>query len=274
MAQDASKKRKPIPTATLVRFGLIGLVMCTVLAGMIYASQRFEQFLIRDPRFLLAGPAEYGLESANIQLKGVRYASSARILRAFDADFGRSIYLVPLATRRETLLQAGWVRDAAIVRVWPDHLIVSIQERKPVAFVKLPSEAMTRWALIDEAGVILDPPQKTPFHLPVLSGVPAGESAEKRARRVKRMQQLLRDLGKRAESVSEVDASDLDDLKIARSIQGRGVTLLMGDRNFSSRLDNFLEHYSDIHRKMPQAATFDLRLDDRITGLEDGGNVR
>jgi hypothetical protein len=47
--------------------------------------------------------------------------------------------------------------------------------------------------------------------------------------------------------------------------------LLLGDRNFSPRLKNFLEHYPDIHHKMPQAATFDLRLDDRITGLEDTG---
>src|SRR5271166_2350506 len=274
MAQDASKKRKPIPTATIVRFGAIAVAMCSVLAGAIYASQRFEQFLIRDPRFFLAGPAEYGLESANIQLKGVQYASSTKILRAFDADFGRSVYLIPLAARRQALLNLGWVRDATVVRVWPDHLIVSVQERKPVAFVKLPAEGMTRWALIDDAGVILDPPQKAPFHLPVLSGVPAGESADKRVRRVKRMQQLMRDLGKRADTVSEVDASDLDDLKISRSVQVRAVTLLMGDRNFAPRLENFLEHYPDIHRKMPQAAMFDLRLDDRITGLEDGGNGR
>lgn len=274
MAQDTPKKRKPVPVGTIVRFGVIAIAMCSVLASAIYASQRFEQFLIRDPRFTLAGPAEYGLESANIQLKGVQYASSAKILRLFDSDFGQSIYLVPLATRRQGLLNIGWVRDATVVRVWPDHLIVTVQERKPVAFIKLPAESMTRWALIDESGVILDPPQKAPFHLPVLSGVPAGEPADKRARRVKRMQQLLRDLGKRADTVSEVDAGDLDDLKISRSVQGRGVTLLMGDRNFSSRLENFLDHYPDIHRKMPQAATFDLRLDDRITGLEDGTNAR
>jgi cell division protein FtsQ len=274
MAQDAPKKRKPIPTATVLRFGGIAVAMCSALAGAIYASQRFEQFLIRDPRFTLAGPAEYGLENANIQLKGVQYASSTKILRAFDPDFGRSVFLVPVAARRQALLNIGWVRDATVARVWPDHLIVTVQERKPVAFVKLPAEGITRWALIDETGTILDPPQKAPFHLPVLSGIPAGELADKRARRVKRMQQLLKDLGRRAEAVSEVDAGDLDDLKISRSVQGRGVTLLIGDRNFASRLDNFLEHYPDIHRKMPQAATFDLRLDDRITGLEDGAHGR
>ena len=49
---------------------------------------------------------------------------------------------------------------------------------------------------------------------------------------------------------------------------------MLGDRNFSSRLKNFLDHYPDIHRKMPQATSFDLRLDDRITGLEASRDAR
>lgn len=271
---ESAKKRRPIPTATIVRFGGIAFAMCVVLTGAIYASQRFEQFLIRDPRFFLPGPAEYGLESANIQLNGAQYASRARMLGLFNPDYGRSIYLLPLAARRGELLKIGWVREASLVRVWPDHLIVTVTERKPVAFLKLPADGITRWALIDDDGVILDPPQKAPFRLPVLSGVPISETPAQRAKRVKRMLQILRDLGKRADSVSEVDVSDLDDLKISRPVLGRGVTLLMGDRNFSSRLENFLVHYPDIHRKMPQAALFDLRLDDRITGLEDSGHAR
>ena len=88
------------------------------------------------------------------------------------------------------------------------------------------------------------------------------------------MLQLMKDLARRADGVSEVDVSDLDDLKISWAIQGRAVTLLMGESNFSSRLENFLDHYPDIHRKMPKASTFDLRLDDRITGLEDSGSAQ
>lgn len=274
MPQEASKKRRPIPAGTFVRFGVVALVMCVVLTGAVYASQRFEQFLIRDPRFFLPGPAEYGLESPNIRLNGVQYASRARVLRLFEPDYGRSLYLLPLAARRGALMNISWVHEASIVRVWPDQLIVNITERKPVAFIKVPADGITRWALIDEAGVVLDPPQKAPFRLPVVSGVPLSEVSEKRSARVKRMMQVLKDLGRYADSVSEVDVSDMDEVKISRSVQGHAITLLMGDRNFSSRLGNFLDHYPDIHRKLPQATTFDLRLDDRITGLEDGANAR
>jgi cell division protein FtsQ len=88
------------------------------------------------------------------------------------------------------------------------------------------------------------------------------------------MQRLMKDLGALSGNVSEVDASDLDDLKITEQAGGNAVSLMLGDRNFSSRLGNFLDHYPDIHRRMPQATSFDLRLDDRITGLEASRDAR
>jgi cell division protein FtsQ len=269
MAQDAGKKKRAVPARTIFRYLFITVAMCLALAGGIYGAQRFEQFLIRDPRFFLPGPADYGQESPNIELHGVQYASRARILRLFDDDYGRSIDLVPLAARRKALLEVSWVRDASILRVWPDRLVVTVHERQPVAFIKLPASGITRWALIDEHGAILDPPRRAPFRLPVLAGVPLAEGPNKRTQRVRRMQQLMKELGNLSDRVSEVDVADLDDLKISAQIQGHAVSLLMGDRNFAPRLKNFLEHYPDIHHKMPQAASFDLRLDDRITGLEE-----
>jgi len=208
-----------------------------------------------------------------VELHGVKYASRQQILRLFEPDYGRSLHLFPLATRRKALLGVRWVHDASIARIWPNRVIVQITERKPAAFIKLPAESMVRWALIDEEGVILDPPAKASFQLPVLAGV-MGENQEKRGVRVRRMQRLMKDLGALSGNVSEVDASDLDDLKITEQAGGNAVSLMLGDRNFSSRLGNFLDHYPDIHRRMPQATSFDLRLDDRITGLEASRDAR
>jgi cell division septal protein FtsQ len=270
----SNKARSTPARRLLLRFGGIAIAVGVVLSGGIYASERFAQFLIRDTRFFLPGPADYGLESPNLELHGIRYASRQQVLRVFDPDYGRSLYLFPLAARRKDLLGVRWVHDASIARIWPNRVIVQVTERRPAAFIKLPAEAMLRWALIDDEGVILDPPPKTAFSLPVLDGVLRGESQEKRGIRVRRMQRLLKELGPLADNVSEVDAGDLDDLRITEQAGGGAVTLMLGDRNFSSRLRNFLDHYSDIHRNMPQATSFDLRLDDRITGLEASRNAR
>ena len=46
------------------------------------------------------------------------------------------------------------------------------------------------------------------------------------------------------------------------------VTLLLGDQNFAVRYQNVLNHYSEIREKMPNATSLDLRLEDRITVVE------
>jgi cell division protein FtsQ len=275
MAPQANARKQRRPAArVLLRYGFLAVGVFVLLSGAIYASQRLEQFLIRDPRFFLPGPADYGLESPNVELHGLQYASRSHILRLLEPDYGQSLFLFPLEARRKALLGIRWVHEASIVRIWPNRIIVQISERTPAAFIKLPADGMARWALIDDEGVILDPPPKAPFRLPVLSGVASGESAEKRGVRVRRMRRLLRDLGPLANQVSEVDASDLDDLKVTELVNHTAVSLMLGDRNFSQRLRNFLEHYPDIHHRMPQATAFDLRLDDRITGLEGAGDAQ
>lgn len=270
---EASKKRAPAPRAIL-RYGAMLIAACLLLTGAIYASERVEQFLIHDPHFILPGPPDYRLPSPNVELRGVKYASRWQIFRVFEPDYGRSLYFFPLTERRKTVLNVRWVRNASIARIWPNHILVEITERQPAAFIKVPAESMSRWALIDEEGVVLDPPAKQVFHLPVLTGVSLRENAEKRAQRVRRMQRLMNDLGPLAESISEVDASDLDNMRIVEQVDGRTVTLLLGDQNFAWRVKSFREHYAEIRKKLPQAATFDLRLDDRITGLQGSGDVR
>jgi len=275
MAPQANAKKTRAPrVATVVRYGLLVTAISLTLAGGIYASQQFQQFLIRDTRFFLPGPADYGLESPNLELTGVKYASRAQVLRVFDQDYGRSLYLFPLAERRKALRSVRWVHDATVVRIWPNRLSIQITERKPAAFLKLPGDNIARWGLIDDEGVILEPPAKAAFRLPVLAGIRPSETPEKRGTRVRRMQRLTKELGKLADNISEVDVSDLDNLKITEQVGGTAVSLMLGDRNFSTRVRNFLDHYPDIHAKMPQASTFDLRLDDRITGLEASSDGR
>ena len=176
MAPQAKDKKRRAPAVRVIfRYGLIVIGASLLLTTCIYASQRFEQFMIRDPRFILPGPADYGLESPNLEIAGSESMRRARrSCRIFEPDMGRSVFLFPLKSRRKELLNVRWVRDASIVRIWPNRIQVRIEERQPAAFVKLRGESMERWALIDEEGVILDPPLKAAFHLPILAGVQSG----------------------------------------------------------------------------------------------------
>jgi len=82
------------------------------------------------------------------------------------------------------------------------------------------------------------------------------------------MQHVLQELGGMADKISEIDVSDRDDVKVTEPYEGRMVTLLLGDHDFAVRYRNFVNHYAEIKRRLPGAATLDLRLEDRITVVE------
>jgi cell division protein FtsQ len=244
-----------------VRILTIALGFIAMLIASLYLFHRLEQFLIRDPRFALAGT---DADAAAIEISGAAHASRSQIERVFSIDLGRSVYLLPLADRRDALRTVDWVKDASIARLWPNRVVVRVEERKPVAFVTL---GPSHFALIDEDGVIL-PPAPDRFALPVLTGVRASDALADRRDRVHRMLRLTRDLGDEARNISEVDVSDRDNLKVTAPHSGHMVTLLLGDRNFALRYQNFVNHFNEIKRRLPDAATLDLRLEDRITVVE------
>ena len=251
------------PTVPRLKIAVGVVALTVVLVISLYGWHRLEQFLIHDSRFAVNGPD--GAEDASvIQIQGAQHASRRSIEAAFADDLGRSIYLVPLDGRRATLRTVDWVKDATVARLWPNRVLVRVAERKPVAFVTL---AASRYGLIDEDGVIL-PPATDRFHLPVLQGVRARDPLADRRDRVQRMLRLLRALGPNAEKIAEVDVTDRGDLRVTQLYDGRMVTLLLGDQNFAVRYQNFLNHYAEIREKMPGASSLNLRLEDRITVVD------
>jgi cell division protein FtsQ len=232
-----------------------------VLIASLYAFHRLEQFLIRDARFTL-GEAAPG--AVSLAITGSTHASARAIQTVFAEDFGRSVYLIPMSDRRASLRTVDWIKDASVARFWPNRIVVGVSERKPVAFVTLNSKS----ALIDEEGVIL-PAARDRFMLPVLLGVNVSDALAERRERVQRMLSLMKDLGNASRAVSEVDVSDPDNLKISEPFDGRSVTLLLGDRNFALRHQNFVNYYAEIRKKLPSASVLDLRLEDRITVVKE-----
>jgi cell division protein FtsQ len=250
----------PIPRLKIAVW-VVGLTVALVIS--LLAWHRLEQYLIHDPRFAMNGP-DAADDASVIQIQGAQHASRRAIEGAFAEDMGQSIYLLPLEERRSTVRTVDWVRDATVMRLWPNRVVVRVAERKPLAFVTLPG---SRYGLIDEDGVIL-PPATARFHLPVLRGVAARDPLADRRDCVQRMQKLLRALGANADKIAEVDVTDREDLRVTQPYDGRMVTLLLGDQNFAVRYQNFLNHYAEIHEKMPDASSLDLRMEDRITVVQ------
>jgi len=151
-----------------------------------------------------------------------------------------------------------------VSRVWPDRLAVRIQERKPLAFVEVQSTVM----LIDGQGMLLEPPPQAQFSFPVLSGVRAEDTPEKRMDAVRALLDVEDALGPAMKDVSEVNAADPSNLRIVAQLDGRVLELILGEDNLGPRYRNFLAHYPEMRKRSPEVRVFDLRLDDRITARE------
>ena len=250
-----------------------GITALAAIAGV----YQFDQFLASDSHFILPGAAT-AQENPNVTIEGLVYTPRAEVLRVFGRDFGRSVYLLPMEGRRSGLLAIDWVQDAAVLRRWPNRVAVRLTERKPVAFVMLPHAAagggaVSQVALIDGTGVILRPPPRAQFSLPVLAGITRRDSPETLRARVQLVKELLDEVrGGYAGKISEIDVSDPDNIAVTEVVQGRAVRLLLGSQNFPARLNNFMSHFPDISRRLPNARTFDLRLDDHITARDGGTN--
>jgi len=241
-----------------------------LMVGALMAWHLIVEFLIKDDRFRVAEAEELAGQSPNLVVEGVHYASASQVRHVFSQDFGRSLYLVPLQTRREQLLEIDWVQDASVSKIWPDTLRVAIREREPVAFVRLPPPHPgdgTRLALIDLYGHILRPRVAARFTLPVITGVREDETVESRRARVMRALDMLNEIGPLGVQVSEVDVSDPNNLVVAEHVGNDVVNLMVGEENYAERLRNFLANYSEIKEKRPDAKTLDLRVDGVITAV-------
>src|SRR5689334_7822589 len=207
-AKDTSSKKNRPRTRRFLSPRLVIAFATTlvVMGAILFAFHLAEQFLISDPRFALAGSAD-----GSLRIAGAAHASRAAIEKVFSDDEGVSVYLIPLAERRDAVREVPWVREASVARLWPNRVVVSVQERTPVAFVRLNA---SRFGMIDGDGVIL-PTAPDRFKLPVLGGVRPADPVANRREGVQRMLRLTSELGDDTSSISEIDVSDGDNIKVS-----------------------------------------------------------
>ena len=82
---------------------------------------------------------------------------------------------------------------------------------------------------------------------------------------MKRFLRMQAELGSYMEKISEIDVSQLENLKIIQQFDDRALTLMLGNQNYRERYENFINNHEEIRNRLPDAVVLDLRLKDRIT---------
>ncbi|MFH5975357.1 cell division protein FtsQ/DivIB, partial [Clostridium perfringens] len=96
-----------------------------------------------------------------------------------------------------------------VSRIWPNRLLIQVQEREPAAFLKVPGDTpnSSYLALVDGEGVILQQPAQARFTLPVATGISGTQSQADRRGRIRRLQALMQEVGAQSNIISEIDLS-------------------------------------------------------------------
>jgi cell division protein FtsQ len=175
-----------------------------------------------------------------------------KILRLSLEDVGKQVEAIP------------WVHSATLTRVLPNHLVIRVVERQPVAYANVGGHV----SLVDSEGIFLDKPESVYFDFPVITGLDPKAGSEECKTRIALYQDFMREVG--AEIVhsgwvmSEVDLSDGDDLK-ALLVQGRETLQVhFGHENFLPHFHTFLALLPELRKSTTPLDSVDLRYRNQV----------
>jgi cell division protein FtsQ len=265
-------RKGPLPKKTANRVKK-GAIAAAVLALLGIAALVVVEYGIHSWRFRLES-------SDSIDIKGVQNASRAQVLDVVGEDIGKNVFFVDLEERRHKLEQIPWVESAAVMRLLPNRLAISVQERTPVAFVRMGP----RISLIDANGVVMGMPanKQSKYSFPVIQGIAETEPRSSRAAAMKIYNRLVRELdaeaiatdngddshkptGKRyMNDLSEIDLADPEDVKVSANDAVGAVMIHLGSSDFLPRYKLYLEHIAEWRQQFPNLQSVDLRYEGQI----------
>jgi len=202
--------------------------------------------------------------SDNIEVTGMQNVTKAQIMEVMGADIGRNIFFIPLAQQKAQLEQIPWVESASVMRFVPNRLEVEIHERTPVAFARVGP----RMSLIDAGGTLMELAPKRRYSFPVILGMNPGEPLSTRAPRMKAYAEMVRDLdlggARYSQDLSEVDLTDLEDVKVRVNDPAGDVLVHLGSSDYLRRYKIYVTHAQGWRQQFQKLESVDLRYDKQI----------
>lgn len=251
-------RRGPLPKKTANRLKYVALAV--LAAGVVFTvAYSVYRYGAHSWRFRVES-------SENIEISGNQNVTRAQVMEIMGGDIGRNVFFVPLDQRKQQLEQIPWVESASVMRLLPNRLRIEIHERTPVAFVRIHSKI----SLIDADGVVMDlpPGAAREYSFPVIVGAGDAEPLSTRAPRMKIYERLVSDLdsggARLSQSLSEVDLSDPEDVKVVADDPAGPVLVHLGSSHFLDRFRIFQTHLQQWRQQFQKLDSVDLRYDREV----------
>jgi cell division protein FtsQ len=226
--------------------------------------------------------------SDSVEITGVHNASRAQVMDVAGKDIARNIFYVPLQERQKQLEQIPWVERATVMRLLPNRIAVTIEERTPVAFAQIGS----RISMIDANGVVMGLPaaRKAKYSFPVIRGISETEPLSSRAAAMKIYNRLVSELGQPegesaeasgstngvtnyVKQLSEVDLSDPENVKVTANDPGGTMVVHLGAQDFLPRYKLYVTHIAEWRQQYQNVQSVDLRYEGQVVVNPDKPSV-
>jgi len=251
-----SARRSSLPKKTANRL-LWGVVAAAVTCVAVLGAAALYHYGEHSWRFRVES-------SDNIAVTGMQSVTKSQIMEVMGADIGRNIFFIPLAQQKAQLEQIPWVESASVMRFVPNRLQVEIHERTPVAFARVGP----RMALIDAGGTLMELSPKHKYSFPVILGMNPGEPLSTRSPRMKTYGEMVRELdsggARYSQELSEVDLTDLEDVKVRVNDPAGDVLVHLGSSDYLRRYKIYVTHAQAWRQQFQKLESVDLRYDNQI----------
>ena len=185
----------------------------------------------------------------------------ADLVQNMGGGLSEGIWRVDLERLRSTALRLPWVRDAAVRRVFPDRIEVTLEEHQPVAYWNDKAQMVNSFAEVFRAA--LPAPLRLSLPLPLWVGPP--DSAAEVMQHYARYSEILSPVGAQPAEV-RLSARRAWQIKL-----DNGAVLELGRADTQARLARFVK----AQRQTPALQVADLHADLRYSSglaLRSSGN--
>ena len=229
-----------------------------VTAVVVYGGYRVVQLVLTNAVLTIT----------SITLRGHTALSGDDVQSRLEGLQGLNMMTVDLEAWRQKVLASPWVETAAVRRVLPGSVDVSVVERRPMGVGRIGNALY----LIDQRGVVIDEygPSHGEFDLPLIDGLAVGGSKstrgpvvdESRAVLAARLMASLQGRPDLAGRVSQIDVTDPRDAVVI--LEGDTALIHVGADQFVERLQNYLDVASTLRGQVPQIDYVDVRFGERV----------
>lgn len=168
----------------------------------------------------------------DVKIFGAQHVDHDGVQKIISPMISEGFFGVDVDKIKERILQLPWVAQVVVRRVWPDLVVVAINEKKPVAL-------WNNNNLLSSAGELFTPDMTTyPVGLPQLAG-PAGEQILM-AQYYAKMNSILMPLH------SKITRLELTPSMAWSLTLENGMKLSIGHKDILTRLNHFVKVYPKI----------------------------